>query len=68
MFKTPDITAAQIVALVGAVIGVIVAAGLPLSQNLQDSIIRLVTILAPILVVGDAGIRIGRATGSARRE
>jgi hypothetical protein len=32
---------------------------------LQDSIIRLVTVVAPILLVSDAVIRHGRARGSA---
>jgi hypothetical protein len=61
MLSTPDITPAQIIAVIGAVIGVAVAAGLPLSKELQDSIVQLVTILAPIIIVGDAGIRHGRS-------
>jgi hypothetical protein len=61
MLSTPDITPAQIIAVIGAVFGVAVAAGLPLSKELQDSIIQLVTILAPIIIVGDAGIRHGRS-------
>lgn len=67
MFQTPDITAAQAVAIVGAVIGVLVASGLPISQDLQDAIIRLVTILAPVLIVGDAVVRHGRARGNASK-
>lgn len=67
MFKTPDITPAQIIAVVGAAFAVLVAGGLPLSQDLQDAIIRLVTILAPILIVGDSVIRHGRATGNASK-
>lgn len=67
MFSTPDLTPAQILAIVGAVIGVAVAAGLPLSQGLQDAIIQLVTVLAPVLVVGDAVVRHGRARGNASR-
>ncbi len=65
MFQTPDITPAQLLAVVGAAIGVLVAAGLPLSQGLQDSIIQLVTVLAPILLVSDAVVRHGRAKGNA---
>jgi 3-keto-L-gulonate-6-phosphate decarboxylase len=68
MFKSPDITPAQIVAVVGAVIAVAVAGGLNISQDLQDSIIRLVSILAPILIAGDAVVRHGRATGSAKKD
>jgi prolipoprotein diacylglyceryltransferase len=66
-FKTPDITPAQIIAIVGAIIGVAVAAGLNISKDLQDSIIRLVTILAPVLIVGDGVVRHGRATGNANK-
>ncbi len=67
MFQTPDITPAQVLAVVGAVIGVLVAAGLPLSQSLQDSIIQLVTVIAPILLISDAAIRHGRAKGTASK-
>jgi hypothetical protein len=59
--STPDITIAQIVAIGGAVLGVAVAAGLPLSKELQDSIIQLITVLAPLLLIGDAAIRHGRS-------
>lgn len=61
MLSTPDITPAQAVAVVGAVIGVLAAAGLPLSTALQDSIITLVTVLAPLVIIGDAHIRHGRS-------
>lgn len=59
--STPDITTAQVVAIGGAVLGVAVAAGLPLSKELQDSIIQLITVLAPLLLIGDAAIRNGRS-------
>ena len=59
--RTPDITTAQMVAIAGAVIGVAVAAGLPLSKDRQDAIIQLISVLAPLLVVGDAAIRHGRS-------
>jgi hypothetical protein len=61
MLSTPDITTAQIVALAGAILGVIAAAGLPLSKELQDSIITLITVLAPLVIIGDAHIRHGRS-------
>ncbi len=67
MFQTPDLTPAQVLAIVGAVLGVLVAAGLPLSQGLQDSIIQLVTVLAPVLLVSDAVVRHGRAKGTASK-
>lgn len=59
--STPDITPAQVIAVVGSVLAVIVAAGLDISQELQDSIIRLVTVLAPLLLGADALIRHGRS-------
>ncbi len=59
--STPDVTPAQLVAIVGSILAVIVAFGLDLSQDKQDSIIQLVTILAPLIVGGDAVIRHGRS-------
>ena len=59
--KMPDITPAQIIAVVGSIFGICVAAGLDISQDLQNSIIDLITILAPLLILGDAGIRHGRS-------
>ncbi len=67
MFETPDITPAQAIAVVGAILGVLVAGGLPLSQDLQDSIIKLVTVIAPILLISDAVVRHGRAKGTASK-
>ncbi|HYY76574.1 MAG TPA: hypothetical protein VE644_09685 [Gaiellaceae bacterium] len=61
MLSTPDVTPAQVIAVVGAVLGVLAAAGLPLSATLQDSIITLVTVLAPLVIIGDAHIRHGRS-------
>lgn len=58
---TPDISVAQVVAVVGAVLGVLVAAGLDISKDLQDAIISLITVLAPVLIAGDALIRHGRS-------
>ncbi len=57
----PEISTAQIVAVVGSVLGVLVAAGLDVSKELQDSIISLVTVLGPVLIAGDALIRHGRS-------
>jgi phosphate/sulfate permease len=59
--KLPDITPAQIVAVVGSVIAVAVAAGLDISDELQESIITLVTVIAPIILGADAVIRHGRS-------
>lgn len=63
--RTPDITTAQIVAVVGAIIGVLLAAGLDISDDLRDAIILLVTVLAPVVIGGDAVIRNGRAKAAA---
>lgn len=68
MFSTPSITPAQIVAVVGAVIGAAVAFGAPISQAQTDAVIQLVTIVAGVLIAGDAVVRHGRATGNARRD
>ena len=59
--KTPDVTVAQVVAIAGALLTVLVAAGLDISKALQDSIISLVTVLAPVLLISDAAIRHGRS-------
>lgn len=59
--KLPDITPAQAVAVVGSILSLIVAAGLDLSKDLQDSIINLTTVLAGLLLVSDAAIRHGRS-------
>lgn len=59
--STPDVSPAQVIAIVGSIIAVLVAAGLDISADLQDSIIKLVTVIAPILIVGDAAIRNGRS-------
>ena len=65
--KRPDITPAQIVAIVAATLGVLAAAGLPISHDLQDHILNLVTVLAPVLVGADAAIRVGRNLGERRK-
>jgi hypothetical protein len=67
MFRTPDLTPAQLVAIVGATIGLVVAAGLDISRDLQDAIINWVSIVAAALLVSDAGIRVGRSLGSAAK-
>src|SRR5437868_529807 len=59
--KTPDITTAQILAIAGAALGLVVALGVPLSDEKQHAITTLVTVLAPVLLGADAAIRHGRA-------
>lgn len=58
--RFPSITAAQVVAIVGAIIATAVAFGVDLSQSQQDTIINLVSILAPVLIAGDATVRAAR--------
>jgi len=67
MFKTPDVTPAQIVAIVGAAIAVAAAFGFDLNADQRDSVLQLVTVLSSVLVVGDAAVRHGRATGNAKK-
>ena len=67
LFKTPDVTPAQIVAIVGAAIAVAAAFGFDLNADQRDSVLQLVTVLSSVLVVGDAAVRHGRATGNAKK-
>jgi hypothetical protein len=67
LFKTPDITPAQAVAVVGALLAVAASFGFDLSQQQQDSVMQLVSIVAGVLLAGDAVIRHGRATGNAKK-
>src|SRR5262245_56333173 len=62
-YKTPDVTPVQLVAIVGAIVGLAIAVGVPLSDGKQHAITLLVTVLASVLVVADAAIRFGRARG-----
>jgi hypothetical protein len=59
--KLPDITPAQIVAIVGAVIGVLVAFGVDISGPQRDAVLTVVGIVSGTLIVSDAHIRNGRA-------
>lgn len=61
MFKTPDITKAQIVAMVQAVIGVLISFSVPISDVQSSALLGLTTIIAALLIAGDAAIRRGRA-------
>ena len=68
LFKTPDITPAQIVAVVGACLAVAASFGFDIWQDSKDSIMQLVSVLASVLIVGDAAVRHGRATGNAKKD
>jgi hypothetical protein len=59
--KTPDITPAQVVAIVQAVIAVCVAFAVPISGAQSAALLGLTTIVASVLLGADAAIRRGRA-------
>jgi hypothetical protein len=59
--QRPDITPAQLVALVGSVLALAVAFGVPISEAQSAAIVDTVQILAPILLAADAVIRHGRS-------
>lgn len=65
--KKPDITPAQVVALVQAVLALIVAYGIDVPKDAQDAIVQLATILGGLLIAGDAVVRNGRARIEAAR-
>lgn len=62
--KTPDITPAQVIAIVGATLGVLTAFGLDLTEEQQQALMNLTQILATVLVGADAVIRYGRSRKS----
>lgn len=66
--KTPDVTTGQIIALVQAVLGLVVAFGAPLSSDQSEAIIQVVTALAVALPLSDAVIRNGRARNAGELE
>lgn len=67
LFKTPDVTPAQIVAIAGAVLACAAAFGFDVNDQQKDAILQLVTVLSSALVVGDAVVRNGRARGNAKK-
>lgn len=58
--STPDITPAQIVAIVQAVIGLLIAFGVDLSKQQQAAVLQLSTALLVVLPLVDAWIRHSR--------
>ena len=64
----PDITPAQIVAIVGNILAVTIAFGAHISKQQQDAILALVGALGSFLILGDAHLRGRRAHASAVRE
>lgn len=67
-YATPDVTTVQVITLVQAVVGLLLAFGLDVSSELQAAIVQLVTAVAVVLPLADAFIRNGRARGGSRRE
>jgi hypothetical protein len=63
--RMPDLTAAQIVAVVGAVITVAVAFGANISKEQQVAILSLAGAVAAILLVSDAHLRSRRGQAEA---
>lgn len=59
--KTPDLTPAQIVAVVGGIVALAVSLGVPLSGEKQHQIVLFAVVFAPVLVAVDASIRHSRA-------
>ena len=57
----PNITPAQIVAVVGAFVAFLVAFGVPISDSQRDAMVSLATVLFPVLIGADALIRHGRS-------
>ena len=53
----PDVTKAQLIALVQAVLGVAAAFGMDLSDEQRDAILQLVGQLGVALILADAGLR-----------
>ena len=65
--QMPNITAAQIVAIVGNAIAVAVAFGVTLSTQQQDALIALAGSLGAILVLSDSHLRSKRVQAHAVR-
>ena len=65
---SPDITPAQLAAIVGNVIAVAIAFGAHISKQQQDAILALVGGLGAFLIASDAHLRGRRAHASAVRE
>lgn len=59
--KTPDITLAQIVATVAALLGFAAAFGLSLTKTQQEALTNFITVAYPLVLVADAYIRGQRA-------
>lgn len=66
--KTPDITPAQVLALVQAIIGLLIAFGVDLTEAQSVAVIALSGVLASMLLKGDKDIRVARNNRVGRSE
>ena len=65
--RMPDITAAQVVGLVGAVVAIAVSFGVNISKEQQEAIMALAAAVAAILFAADAHVRTHRVRAEAVR-
>lgn len=65
--RMPDITPAQLVAIVGAVIAVAVSFGANISREQQEAILGLTAAICAVLFAADAHVRSNRARAEATR-
>jgi ABC-type nickel/cobalt efflux system permease component RcnA len=65
--RMPDITAAQVVGLAGAVVSVAVSFGVNISREQQEAILALAAAIAAILFAADAHVRTHRGRSEAIR-
>lgn len=68
LFQTPDVTTAQILAVVQAIVGFGIAFGLNLTTEQQHAIMLLCSTILVVWPTVDAIIRHGRAIGNARKK
>jgi hypothetical protein len=61
--RTPDLTPAQIIALIGAAITLASVFGLAITPEQREAILAFVGVLLSVFIHADAKIRHGRATG-----
>ena len=65
--QMPDITPAQIIAIVGSVIGAAIAFGVHVSKEQQDAILAVTGAIAAVLIGSDAHLRGRRSHAQALR-
>lgn len=63
--KMPDLTPAQVVALVGAIIATAVSFGVDISKDQEENLLILIGLVASVLIGGDAVLRGQRAKATA---